>query len=413
MFGETELSRAYLGVTVGRHPALCDRVIDDPGISRRHLRVGITEGRLFAEDLNSLNGTVLDGEEIPPFQPVPLSPDQVLTLGERGAHRVAAVRRGALMRRPNREISIFTLSALDVLAMSAGVFVLLLVMLMPYHRKVLDAHAAIEAVRIAEAETVAHVQTLEEQGTLHRAEADAAEAEAAAVLAQAASLRQAAAEQRQEVLRQAVASQVQEGDVTTPVIDAIDLVFVIDTTASMGPVLREVAHSLRGIVRILERLVPSLRVGVVAYNDRDTGRIPVVTLPPTPTDHGLARVVAFIEGLSASTVGSRTVDEDLYLGLTTATALPLRPEAKQALVVVGDAEAHPHEQAQALFRAESFVRGRDNRSISTLFVTTPSSLLHGNVARGFFVALANAGGGSFTDHAGSMIEGVLLSVFVD
>lgn len=81
VFGETELSRAYLGVTVGRHPALCERIIDDPGISRRHLRVGINEGRLFAEDLNSLNGTVLDGEEIPPFQPVPLSPDQVLALG--------------------------------------------------------------------------------------------------------------------------------------------------------------------------------------------------------------------------------------------------------------------------------------------------------------------------------------------
>jgi hypothetical protein len=82
VFGETELSRAYLGITLGRHPALCDRVIEDPGISRRHLRVGITEGRLFAEDLNSLNGTLLDGEEIPPFQPVPLSPEQTLTLGQ-------------------------------------------------------------------------------------------------------------------------------------------------------------------------------------------------------------------------------------------------------------------------------------------------------------------------------------------
>ena len=82
VFGETELSRAYLGVTIGRHPALCDRVIDDPGISRRHLRVGIAEGRLFAEDLNSLNGTVLDGEEIPPFQPVPISPGQVVVLGQ-------------------------------------------------------------------------------------------------------------------------------------------------------------------------------------------------------------------------------------------------------------------------------------------------------------------------------------------
>ena len=68
------------------------------------------------------------------------------------------------MRRPNREISIFTLSALDVLAMSAGVFVLLLVMLMPYHRKVLDAHAALEAARIADADTVARVQTLESCG---------------------------------------------------------------------------------------------------------------------------------------------------------------------------------------------------------------------------------------------------------
>lgn len=316
------------------------------------------------------------------------------------------------MRRPNREISIFTLSALDVLAMSAGVFVLLLVMLMPYHRRVLDAHAALEAARIEDADTVARVRTLEAEASLQRAEAEAAEAEAAALLRSAASLQQAAAEQRQQALQRG-AMEERAVDVDTPVIEAIDLIFVIDTTASMGPVLHEVARSLRGTVRVLEAMVPSVRVGVVAYNDRDTGRVPVVTLPPTPTDHGLARVVAFIEGLSASTVGSRTVDEDLYLGLTTATALPLRPEAKQAIVVVGDAEAHPYEQAQALFRAQSFVRGHDNRSISTLFVTTPSSLMHGNVARTFFVALANAGGGAFNDHAGSMIEGVLLSVFVD
>jgi hypothetical protein len=314
------------------------------------------------------------------------------------------------MRRPNREISIFTLSALDVLAMSAGVFVLLLVMLMPYHRKVLDAHAALEAARIADADTVARVQTLEELGTLQRAEAEAAEAEAAALQSQAANLEAAVAERRQQARTRAAAP---EGDVTAPVIEAIDLIFVIDTTASMEPVLREVAHSLRGIVRILERLVPSVRVGVVAYNDRDTGQVPVVTLPPTPTDHGLARIVAFIERLSASTIGSRTVDEDLYLGLSTATALPLRAGAKQAIVVIGDAEAHPYEQAQALFRAQSFVDGHAGRTISTLFVTTPSSLMHGNVARDFFAALANAGGGSFNDHAGSMIEGVLLSVFVD
>lgn len=319
------------------------------------------------------------------------------------------------MRRRSGELSIFTLSALDVLAMSTGVFVLLLVMLMPYHRKVADAHAAIDAVRVADAEVEARVSTVVELGSLHRDEAEAAEAEAVATLAQAASVRQAAAEQRRQARQVARASarQNQDAGVTTPVIDAIDLIFVIDTTASMEPVLREVAHSLRGIVNILESMVPSVRIGVVAYRDRDTGLAPVNTLPPTPTDHRLARIIGFVEGLASSPVGSRTVEEDLYLGLVTATSLPLRPSAKQAIVVVGDAAAHRYEQAQALFRAQNFVRGHDNRTISTLFVTTPSSLMHGNEGRGFFVALANAGGGAFNDHAGSMIEGVLLSVFIE
>ena len=81
VFGDTELSEAYLGLVVGRHPALCDRVIDDPSVSRRHLRVGMAAGKPYVEDLNSLNGTVLDGQEVPQFQPVPLAAGQELTLG--------------------------------------------------------------------------------------------------------------------------------------------------------------------------------------------------------------------------------------------------------------------------------------------------------------------------------------------
>ena len=100
------------------------------------------------------------------------------------------------MRRRNRELQIFTLSALDVLAMSTVVFVLILVMLMPYYRKTFDASAEIEAARVAQAETVARVRALEEAATLHRGEASAAEAEAAEVLAAAAALERAAAEDR-------------------------------------------------------------------------------------------------------------------------------------------------------------------------------------------------------------------------
>ena len=81
VFGDTELSQVYLGVVIGRHPALCDRVIDDPSVSRRHMRIGMAEGKPYVEDLNSLNGTLLDGAEVPQFEPVPFTAGQELTLG--------------------------------------------------------------------------------------------------------------------------------------------------------------------------------------------------------------------------------------------------------------------------------------------------------------------------------------------
>lgn len=73
VIGETELANAYLGLSIGRHPALCERVLADASVSRRHFRIGTADGKLFVEDLNSLNGTDLDGQRIEPFQPAPLA----------------------------------------------------------------------------------------------------------------------------------------------------------------------------------------------------------------------------------------------------------------------------------------------------------------------------------------------------
>jgi hypothetical protein len=309
------------------------------------------------------------------------------------------------MKRRNRGISILSMSALDVLAMATGVFVLLLVMLMPYYRKTQDAEAEIAAVRVAAAESLAEVQSLEQTAARHRAEAGAAAAAAAELQARAAALEQAA----RQKLRPAPA--VQEGpDPQRQVIEAIDLVFAIDTTASMTPVIGDLAVSMRSIVRILQRLVPSVRIGISAYKDRDTGLPPVITLPLTPTDPHLPRIVGFLESLEASPVGSRSIDEDVHLGLEAATLMRWRPDAKQVLVVIGDAEAHPENVNETLWRAQHFVQDNELRTFSTLFVTTPSSLAAGNIARSYFQALAKAGNGAFNDHTGSMIESVLLSV---
>jgi von Willebrand factor type A domain len=316
------------------------------------------------------------------------------------------------MKVRRRQLSIFTMSALDVLAMSTGVFVLLLVILMPYYRKVHDANAEIAAVRVAEAETVSQLRTTAERATLLAGEAAALEAEVARLSGAAASLEAETAARTRRALAQSNTDVQGGGNVETPVIDKLDLIFAIDTTASMGPVLREVAAALESVVRILESLVPSVRVGVVAYRDRDTGLPPLQVLPLSPAQRELANVIAFIESLAASPVGSRTIEEDVNLGLQAAIAMPLRADARQAIVLVGDAAAHEHEQSEALNRARLFAGGQELRSVSALFTATPSSAARGNRARNFFMALASAGNGDFNDHAGSMIESILLSVLV-
>lgn len=81
LIGQTQLATVYLGVTIGRHSALCDLAVDDPSISRRHVRIGRGAGGLFVEDVHSLNGTFVDDKLLDPFEPVPLQEGDTLTLG--------------------------------------------------------------------------------------------------------------------------------------------------------------------------------------------------------------------------------------------------------------------------------------------------------------------------------------------
>ena len=50
--------------TIGRG-STCDIVIDDAGISRRHLQIEITDKGVVARDLGSTNGTYVEGHQVP------------------------------------------------------------------------------------------------------------------------------------------------------------------------------------------------------------------------------------------------------------------------------------------------------------------------------------------------------------
>ena len=67
-------------------------MVDDPRVSRRHLRLDVSEGRLTVTDLGSTNGTMVNGRPISGTTLIDLG-DEV-TLGETsscpvGAHRPA------------------------------------------------------------------------------------------------------------------------------------------------------------------------------------------------------------------------------------------------------------------------------------------------------------------------------------
>jgi hypothetical protein len=321
------------------------------------------------------------------------------------------------MRKPNRDIQVFSLSALDVLAMSMGAFVVLVTLLMPYYRKTQDANAEIADIRVSIAAELARAADLE-TGAARDASTAAeimAEAEAASARADVIAQRVAEVENAIKTARATGGGAPREtgepkatGDTT--VVDEMDIVFVMDTTRSMAPALADLAKSLSGIVRVLERLVPSVRIGFVAYTDSDTGYQPIRAMPITDTATGMHRILAFVGNLGPPPRGSRTIEEDVHLGLHRALGMNWRPRAKQVMVVIGDAKAHLRFEGQALNRVKHFVRGGDNRAVSALFVSTPTSRSRGDRDRSFFQRLARAGGGTFNDHTGQMFESVILAV---
>ena len=58
-----------LPCVIGRDPE-CDRFIDDPAASRRHCTFTLRQGRIWVEDLGSLNGTFLNGMRLHSAQPL-------------------------------------------------------------------------------------------------------------------------------------------------------------------------------------------------------------------------------------------------------------------------------------------------------------------------------------------------------
>ncbi len=78
---DSELASGEEGVIIGRHPQMAQRVISDDSVSRRHCRIQTKGKRLVIEDLNSANGTIVNGERLVANRAFALERGAVVELG--------------------------------------------------------------------------------------------------------------------------------------------------------------------------------------------------------------------------------------------------------------------------------------------------------------------------------------------
>jgi hypothetical protein len=120
----------------------------------------------------------------------------------------------------------------------------------------------------------------------------------------------------------------------------IDLVLVIDATGSMAPVLQATKRRIESVVGRLRRVVPNLRVRVVAYRDRDDAFVTI----SSPLTHDVRVLEDFLACVPAS--GGGDAPEGVLAGLRDATArTPWRDGTHRVVLLFGDAPPHEYETA--------------------------------------------------------------------
>ena len=304
-------------------------------------------------------------------------------------------------------------SALDLFASALGIFILIAILMFPYYLRQPSIEAGLAGAKAelaaAEEALIAHEEDLA-AASQAREETERGLADARQRLAQLQSLASASSADLERNKQSADAAARELGalgrKMTSIAIADLDLVFVMDTTGSMGDELKDIQANLQGVIRVLHRLAPSLQVGFVAFKDRTDAYVTRVFALENMTKANLERILRFVSTLDAR--GGGDAPEPVDQALSAALAMPWRSNAAGRIIIIGDAPPHAPNWQRTLDMAAGFRNsaGLDAlpRSVSTIF--TGSNPQPG----AFFKRLAAAGGGDFTAHRGQMIESVLLSV---
>ena len=287
------------------------------------------------------------------------------------------------MKKRNREINIFSISALDLFASALGAFILIMVILMPYFpntgdsaERVAEVEAELEKLKAREAEARKITEAL--KGRLEHLEKE----------------------------KNALKGQVEKEGQTVRQISLphIDLVVALDTTGSMRDEIEGLKAELAGLAQIMTALTPSFGMGVIGFKDR-TDR-PVISSVPLReirrNSQALRALQAFVDTLSAgSNPANQDNQEAIGAALSEAIAMNWRPRSKlRVIVILSDHAAYPEEIERTLELARRFA-ATEGQKISAVMIRSAADAVQ------YMPRLAEAGGGTFVLGGGSITATIL------
>jgi serine/threonine-protein kinase PpkA len=126
----------------------------------------------------------------------------------------------------------------------------------------------------------------------------------------------------------------------------VDVVFVIDMTASMGPFIDQTRTAVSDLARVITKDVTvgeRVRFGLVGYRD-NVDMMPGLEFTTKNFTPELVGDQAFIEAVSHATeaqVTSGDYPEEMFAGIKQGIASAWRPNSLRFIILVGDASGHP------------------------------------------------------------------------
>ena len=126
----------------------------------------------------------------------------------------------------------------------------------------------------------------------------------------------------------------------------VDIVFVIDMTASMGPNIDQTRRAVSDVARVLTRdakIGERVRFGLVGYRD-NVQMMPGLEFTTRNFTPELVNDTTFVEIVgrtSEARVSSNDYPEEVFAGVRQGTASAWRPNSLRFMIIVGDASGHP------------------------------------------------------------------------